>query len=85
MKNQISIVSGEEEYCDKLYQKQPKGQREEVQWNDQHQAKQKYHFWYVGEQFHKKEIWDMQTEILTWDYEQRDAIRDERQWHVRLA
>ena len=42
MKNQTSIVSGEE-YCDQLYQKQPKGLGE-VQWNDQHQVKQIYHF-----------------------------------------
>ena len=32
MKNQTSrpIVSGEEEYCDQLYQKQPEGLGEEV-------------------------------------------------------
>ena len=52
MKNQTSIVCGEEEYSDQLYQKQPKGLGEEVQWNDQHQTKQKYHFGHVGEQFH---------------------------------
>ena len=52
MKNQISIVSGEEEYCDQLYRKQLKGLGEEVQRNDQHQAKQKYHFGHVEEQFY---------------------------------
>ena len=65
MKNQTSIVSGEEEYCDQLYQKQPKGLGEEVQWNDQHQAKQKYHFGHVRELFHKNEICDMLAKILT--------------------
>ena len=30
MKNQKSIVSSEEEYCDQLYQKQPKSLGEEV-------------------------------------------------------
>ena len=45
----------------------------------------KYYFGHIGEQFHKNEICDMQTEILTWDYEQRVAIKDDQQWHVRLA
>ena len=31
MKNQTIIVSGEEEYCDQLYQKQPKDLQEKVQ------------------------------------------------------
>ena len=78
MKNQVSIVSYEE-YCDQKYQKLSKGLEEEVRWNNQHQAKQKYHFGLVGEQFHKNEICDMQTEILTRDYEQRDAIKDDQQ------
>ena len=56
MKNQTSIISGEE-YCDQLYQKQPKGLGEE-QCKDQHQAKQKYHFRLAGEQFHKNENCD---------------------------
>ena len=67
-----------------IVSKQQKGLGE-VQWNDQHQSKQKYHFGYVGEQFHKNEICDMLTEILIWDYEHRDAIKDDQQWHVRLA
>ena len=33
MKNKTNIVSGEEEYCDQLYRKQPKGLGKEVQWN----------------------------------------------------
>ena len=65
MKNHTSIISGEEEYCDQLYRKQPKGLGEAVQWNDQYQAKQKYHFGHVEEWFHKNEICNMQTEILT--------------------
>ena len=64
MKNLTSIVSSEEEYCDQLYQKQPKGLGKEVQWNDQHQAKQQYLYGHVGEQFHKNDICDMQTRIL---------------------
>ena len=81
MKNQTSIVYSEEEYCDQLYQKQPKGLAEE-QWNpppphDQHQMKQKYHFGHLGEQLHKREICDMQIEILTRDYEWKDAIKDD--------
>ena len=39
IKNQIIVVSGEEECCDQLCQKQRKGLDEEGQWNDQHQAK----------------------------------------------
>ena len=65
MKNQAIIVSSEQEYCDQLYQKQPKGLEKEVQWKDQHPEKQKYHSGHVGEQFHKNEICDMQIEILT--------------------
>ena len=76
-----SIVSSEEEHCDQLNWKQPKG-LEEVQWSDQHQAKQKYHFEHVGQQFHKNEICNMQTKIFTRNYEQRDAIKDGQQWHV---
>ena len=44
MKPQTSSVSSEEEYCHQLYQKQPKGLREEEQWNDQYQAKIKPSF-----------------------------------------
>ena len=65
MKNQTSIISGEEKYCDQLYQKHLKSLGEEEQGSDQHQAKQKYHFRHVREQFHENEICDMQTEILT--------------------
>ena len=65
MKNQTSIASSEEEYCNQLYQKQLKSMGEEVQWNDQHHAKQKYHFGHIAEQFHKNEICDRQTKILT--------------------
>ena len=63
MKNQTSISSDEEEYYDQLYQKQPKGLGE-VRCNNQHQAKQKYHFGYVEEQFYWNEICYMQTEFL---------------------
>ena len=46
-------------------------------------SKQKYHFEHAREQFHKNEIYDMQTENLTWDYERIDAAKDDQQYHVK--
>ena len=61
-----------------IVSKAQKDLEEEEQWNDQHWTSQKYHFGLAREQFVKNEICDMQPEILTWDYERINAIKDDQ-------